>query len=111
MRKKLVIVATLGLGVVHRHVGVLHQCFWVRPIGRINADTNRARRGQVVGVDHDRRGERGNHFLGHLLGALVNVVFFAARQILQNHREFIATQSRHGVTGAHACRQPCGDAL
>ena len=40
VRKELVVVAALGFGVVHRHVGMLHQRFRVRAVGGVDADTN-----------------------------------------------------------------------
>ena len=65
----------------------------------------------MVRVNHDRRGQRRNHFFRHLLRSLMYVVIFIAGQILQNHRKFIAAQTRHGIAGAHAGGQSCSDAF
>ena len=65
----------------------------------------------MVGVDHDRRSQCRDHFFSNLLRAFVHVASLAARQIFQDHREFVAPQTRHRITGAHARRQPRGHPL
>ena len=109
--KELVVVAALGFRVVHGHIGVLHQGLRVWAIGGVDADADRAGCRQVVGVNHDRRGQCSDHFLGHLLRAFVRVLIFGAGKIFQDHREFVAAQTRDSVGGAHACGQARGDAL
>ena len=61
----------------------------------------------VLVVDQHGRGHRRDHLLGHLLRALVVVV----AQVLEDHRELVAAQARHGVGGAHAGREARRDAL
>ena len=53
-REKLVVVAALGFGVVHGHVGMLHERFRIRAVSGINTDADGTRGGEVVRIDHDR---------------------------------------------------------
>ena len=91
-REELVVVAPLLLGVVHRHVGVLHERAAIAPVVGEDADADRARGAERLALDHHRRAHGGDHLLGHLLRALVVVA-----QVLEDHRELVSAQPRHGV--------------
>ena len=95
-RKKLGIVASAVLGVVHRQVGILDQGFRVLPVGRVKADADTGRHVQSVAGDVMRFGQRGDD----LVGAFCRVNGLS--DFGQHDDEFIAANPAHGVRVAHA---------
>ena len=61
----------------------------------------------MLAADEHRRAHGEDHLVRHLLRALV----VGVAQVLEDDRELVAPQPRHGVGRAHARGQPRGHAL
>jgi len=95
--EKLVIVAAIHLGVIHRDIGAFHHGIHITAIIGINADTNAQGNVKLMVLDLVRQGKCCNQFLGDMGGILR---LFNFRQ--QDH-EF--------VTALPADRVRCADAI
>jgi len=94
--------ATIGLGPVHRDVGLVQQFFDAR---RVDAE---ARGTDARATEHALVGriEGPTQGVDHALGQVTHVVG-AGHRALQ-HREFIAAQARQQVAVAHQATQALG---
>jgi hypothetical protein len=89
-------VATLSLGPVHRHVGVLHQRPRVGAVGRPDADADAGGHVEVVAAHRERLAERieDSPGGGHRIGRRAHLG--------QDDGELVAAQTGHGVLGPDA---------
>ena len=106
LRKKLIVVAPLGFGVIHGDVGVLHHRLRIVAVLGVDGDADRTRGVELMLADLDRSGQRGNHFLGDALRLLP-----VAWQVFKDDGEFITAESRHRVADTHTGQQSRRNAL
>ncbi len=94
----------LGLGAVHRDVGVAQDLLGVGVAGRAVGDTDRGGHQDIVPVDREVHAQDFLDAVGHVDGA-AGVV-----HPVDQDRELVAAQPRHGVAGAEKVLEPAGDA-
>ncbi|MNL02295.1 hypothetical protein D3C87_1227960 [compost metagenome] len=98
-------VAALGLGAVHRGVGVLDQCGNVAAILRIEAGADTGADEKLVFAGLERRGETIEQFGGDVVGIA------GLLQARQQNDEFVTPQARHGVDVTQLLLEAHGNAL
>ena len=99
---ELVLVAALLLGAVHGGVGVAQQLERVVAVAGIEADADAGGDDELASFYLERLRQGVENFLRHLRHVA------RIRQVLEQHRELVAAETRHGVALAHAGRQPPG---
>ena len=100
--EELEVAASAFLGVIHRGVGVAHQCFDVVTVFGKKADADAAAHMQFVAF----AAERGDHRIERFLRDECGMV--AAGGKMKDEDELVAAQSSHAVVFAHAFQQALG---
>ena len=95
-------IAAVGLGAIHRRVGVLQQRVGRFAVARIDGDAQAGVDRQQLPADFHRLGQGAENLLRHRH----DVGDFG--HVAQHHDELVAAQARHGVALAHAFAQAVG---
>ena len=98
-------VAALGLGAVHRGIGVFDQGGDVVAVLRIQAGADAGADKELVLAGLERWGEAVEQFIGQVFGIA------GLLQAGQQDDEFVAAQARHGVDVAQLLLEAHGDVL
>ncbi len=94
--------SAVRLGPIQRQVGVAQDAIWANAAGRVRGDADAGADEHFAAFHHDRQSQRLGDPLGDLDGLLL------VDDVLEQHREFVATEARGGVAGAQACIDAVG---